>query len=279
MDKGNKKVGSLLWIVVMVVMLLGCAKGSSSLDELGIEEGFPIVIEEGMKLEEELKAEIEIDREIEVAIEVEEFSGQEEITPYTFKSEQLLMEQYEEVLDTCVTIRCGGYRGEGSILLIEESTLYVVSVKHLLANDTHVEISFYDGYTMVGEVVYLSEQYDFGFVCIQGVEEDWNGYTAVRFPKEDLLTYSHYIVVATLNGREREESLVGSVLDPNKFFPEFNSFMIHHYCVVEPGMSGSGVFNELGEYQGLLVGGLEQESVSLSYGRIEEALYTERVNY
>lgn len=212
------------------------------------------------------KVETEMDTDVTTEMKEEE----ENDSYFHLKSDQLLMEQYEEMLNTCVTIQCGGYRGEGSIFMIEEDAVYVVSVKHLLEKDSVAEVTFYDGISLQGEVAYLSEQYDFGFVKIEGGDQEWSQYGVVALPTENQLTYSHYVVIASLNGQDREETLVGTVLDPNKFFPEFNSFLIHHYCLVEPGMSGSGVFNENGEYQGILLGGLEQESVSLSYEYLKE---------
>lgn len=253
---GRKSI--FLLMCLTIVYLLVCCIRVIQLNEVKTEAE--------MEVETEIETKTEFGEEELLHVETQH----EEKSYFSLKSDQLLMKRYEEVLNTCVTIRCGGYRGEGSIFFIEEEVMYIVSVKHLLKNDTIAEITTYDGIVLQGEVVYLSQQYDFGFVRIVDIDEELNTCGVVTLPVKNQLTYSHYLVIATINGQGREETLVGTVLDPNKFFPEFNSFLIHHYCLVEPGMSGSGVFNEKGEYQGILVGGLEQESVSLSYEYVKE---------
>ncbi|MFI3176216.1 MAG: serine protease [Eubacteriales bacterium] len=184
-------------------------------------------------------------------------------------SEAQMLEVYEEVIRTHVAINADIYRGEGSIYRIEEDGIYIVSAKHLLQYAQEVSVTFDDGSTSVGQVVYLSEQYDFGFVKVELSDVEGLELQAVTIPEANFVTYGTYLVIASKKIPEEMDLLVCTVLDPSLFFPEFNSFLIHQYATVEPGMSGSGVFDETGAYVGMLVGGYEMESASLSYEYIE----------
>jgi len=182
--------------------------------------------------------------------------------------QQDIQKAYVQIQPAVVGIYAENYHGSGVIYQMEDERLIIASCKHLLRYDETPEITFIDGFSMEGKLIYLSDQADLGFVMLESreipidtikeikkVSINEQAYTEL---KKDSLIF-HVGSVAKTAGSMYE----GVILDTWKFFPEFNTFMIHSKCLGEPGMSGGGSFDAKGNYIGMILGGKGEETVSL----------------
>ncbi len=183
-------------------------------------------------------------------------------------SQQNIKKAYEQVQPAVVGIYAGNYHGSGVIYQMEDERLIIASCKHLLRYDETPEITFVNGYSMEGKLIYLSDQADLGFVMLEPKEIPIDTIKEIKKVSVNEQAYNqleidsfvfHVGSVAKTAGSMYE----GVILDTWKFFPEFNTFMIHSKCLGEPGMSGGGTFDAKGNYIGMILGGKGEETASL----------------
>ena len=63
--------------------------------------------------------------------------------------------------------------------------------------------------------------------------------------------------------RSIESNVIGTILATDEYHPEFHSFMTRCSGSVQAGMSGTGVFDQYGNYLGMISGAKEEEFVFL----------------
>lgn len=193
-------------------------------------------------------------------------------------AEEDIAAAYENVKPCIVKMNIGNLYGSGVILKLQEDVVTIVSCRHLLEYadaSGAIEVSFTDGYQVIGKVTFTSEQYDIGFAEVQvsGIPiwtlkkirqavTSKEAFQNVAAGTEMFHAGSTDGVGATMYG--------GVVADPWQFFPEFNSFMMHNYCNGKPGMSGGGTFDAYGNFIGMISGGLGEETASLPLSVILE---------
>ena len=158
--------------------------------------------------------------------------------------------------------------GSGIVWKIEDG-IVIVSNRHLLMKDVAAEIGFGNGESVTAGIIGYSQQYDIGFV---------------RIPEEsvkDNVLRDIYEAVPAWYGTESEEARaafgsqyaaarvmqVGAVSDRNtanfstgnviglKYMPLFNTIVLETACFSRAGMSGGGVFDEVGHFLGMISGG------------------------
>ena len=173
---------------------------------------------------------------------------------------------YNDVKGTCVSLQTSKLSGQGNVLSIVGSEVRVITARHVVEYADSVSVSFENEVIGNGVVDYLSDQYDFAIVRLD-VDEIPSRMSVVEFPEQKLL-YEESVVMLPMF----DKYVIGNVVELEGYFPEFNSNLNRHQMVVEPGMSGAGIFDVFGYYEGILVGGQEDESVSLPYDVILEAL-------
>ncbi|MDD3659853.1 MAG: serine protease [Lachnospiraceae bacterium] len=181
----------------------------------------------------------------------------------------------ELVRSSAVRIEAGNFNGSGSIFELNDSKIIIVSCRHLLQFDETPSVIFGDSYTTEGNVVYLSEQADLGFIEINPnslpIQTIRSCKRVVKRGSETQQVIDHTKIFHIGSGSQAiEDTFIGTVLDPWKFFPEFNTFMIHGKCYGEPGMSGGGTFDLKGHYLGMILGGNDEETASLPLSLIED---------
>lgn len=193
-------------------------------------------------------------------------------------AEEDIAAAYENVKPCIVKMNIGNLYGSGVILKLQEDVVTIVSCRHLLEYadaSGAIEVSFTDGYQVIGKVTFTSEQYDIGFAEVQVSEIPIWTLKKLRQAVASKEAFQNVIagtemfhagstdgVGATMYG--------GVVADPWQFFPEFNSFMMHNYCNGKPGMSGGGTFDAYGNFIGMISGGLGEETASLPLSVILE---------
>ena len=81
------------------------------------------------------------------------------------------------IFPSVVQITDGNYLGNGSIINKGKAEVILVTTKHLLENGDVTTVTFFDGTKTNGEVVYISEIHDIGFVSVSSkniTEECYN---------------------------------------------------------------------------------------------------------
>ena len=184
----------------------------------------------------------------------------------------------EEVVSWCiptsVSIKAGNYMGCGSIIYMSEEEIILVSCKHLLQYGYDIEVTFFDDTQVFGVVTYLSDQYDVAFAKIKTDQIPPSTLVDLRYlhvDKDRVSTLKEgdgmFLIGFEAGGYLTR---IGKVVNPSEYFVEFNSFMMRNQCAGEAGMSGGGTFDVNGNYLGLLVGGILEDTATLPYEIIME---------
>ena len=195
-----------------------------------------------------------------------------EILPLQIENEKNAIKLVEP---TAVRIRIGGYLGSGSIFKISKESMTILASRHLLMCDSVGEITFINEVKVDGRVTFLSNEYDMGFMEIPMEQLPLSLLEQVKqvsYPIKEMRTITYgteIFLLGSLDGVAKNITS-GSVLEPNQYFEEFQQSLIHCYGEAQPGMSGCGLFDFYGNFYGILVGGLKQETACLSIDHIEE---------
>ncbi|MCD8039055.1 MAG: serine protease [Lachnospiraceae bacterium] len=147
--------------------------------------------------------------------------------------------------------------GSGLIWEISDDGIVIASNRHLLMKDVKAGITFCNGEAADAEIIGYSQQYDVGFLKVDGSDVTKNIlrhiYEAV--PTEDEYTAGIPVlqIAADLTGVGDNFS-TGSILEI-AYEPVFNTNVIRTQCYSKAGMSGGGVFDAGGRLLGMLSGG------------------------
>lgn len=176
--------------------------------------------------------------------------------------EKDLQQAYENVVCSAVRIDVSGYYGSGSIFKITKEEMIIVSNAHVLEYwDENSFVTLSDGRVVSGTVMFLSADYDVGFLKIPIQEflyEDLFTYRSVRsFDRNitEVMAGEEFLVIDVVEDLYLPEMYEGIINDTWYYIEEFNNNMLHGYCVGYPGMSGSGMFDAYGNYIGMVTGG------------------------
>lgn len=169
---------------------------------------------------------------------------------------------YDETIATCVNIRTDKHFGCGNVIEISDDSVYIATAKHIVEYEDSFEVDFQGDKIGIAKVIYTSPQLDYVIGCIKSddIPEDLE---TVKYPDQELLYEESYIFLPFFKEGNGKNYLEGNIIALDEYFPEFNSNLNRHKLEVEKGMSGAGVFDMFGYYQGMVVGGYEAESVSI----------------
>lgn len=152
--------------------------------------------------------------------------------------------------------------GSGIVWEINDDNIVIASSKHLLMKDVKAQVTFCNGECADAEIMGYSQQYDVGFLKIDGKNVTANIlrdiYEAVLAEglsdDADMLTQQPVLQIgADLNG-DKEHFSTGTVLGI-AYEPVFNTKVLKTNCYSRAGMSGGGVFDATGCLLGMLSGG------------------------
>lgn len=169
-------------------------------------------------------------------------------------------------LQTClVTVEQEKKVGAGIIWDINDNETVFVTARHAITDETKkVLITFFDQRQAFADVVYLSEHEDLAFLSIPTELMEKSEFFKYTFVKTDLETFQQLKMDSLLICfRDNKEVIRASVLNPYLFMEDFNAKMIWAEAYATPGMSGSGVFDISGNFQGILCGGNEQNEIAV----------------
>lgn len=188
---------------------------------------------------------------------------------------------FENILCSCVRLQAGGHYGSGSIFKLLENEIIIVSNRHVLQywnEDSYV--TFFNGAVMRGALLGLSEETDAGFLCIPTVNftyQELLKYRNVRTPAEAAAGKSPDVHTACTEGMAEGSGIFfvdmatdwrepvrldGEVIAPLIDLEDFQTEMLYGKGEAVPGMSGSGVFDDYGNYAGMLTGGTLQGEIA-----------------
>ncbi|SFU58802.1 S1 family peptidase [Butyrivibrio sp. INlla21] len=212
------------------------------------------------------------------------------------------------VYKTVVTVKCGDVQGSGNIWRISPTYVDIITAGHVVdyedsqdgtsavvdnkdsqnasgaANTESAQpnafspcaITFHDGLVAEGRVIKYNEEKDIALIRVkrndmkkaskeQGFEgENSFDYESVRLSKEAPLSHDDIFIMEAKTGT----ASVGTIESVDEFIPDFNMNMIYCLCDVDPGMSGSGLFDNKGHYLGILLGGSDEGCVCLGTDNI-----------
>ncbi|MDE6890698.1 MAG: serine protease [Lachnospiraceae bacterium] len=185
---------------------------------------------------------------------------------------------FENILCSCVRIQTREHYGSGSIYKMLENEMIIVTNRHVLQDfDKDSYVTFFNGAAGFGEVFYISDRADVGFIRIP----------TASFPYEELLTFRNIRLRGKEDdekGKGQEENLPvsgseifcvdmanhfttpvmkrGELISASVYLDDFGTEMLYGNGSAEPGMSGSGVFDGFGNYLGMLTGATGQGEIA-----------------
>ena len=183
----------------------------------------------------------------------EVISGTETFDPWSVQTE-------------CVRIQAEGHYGSGSILKISDQEAVIVTNRHVLQywnEDSYV--TFFNGASCSGEVLWLSEKADVGY--IKGnpqtlSEEEKRDLQAIEIAGESPQKGDYFFMIDMASDVWNKKLYEGQILEPKIYIEEFGTDMLYGESCFSPGMSGCGIFDMQGRYIGMLTGGTQQNEIA-----------------
>lgn len=177
---------------------------------------------------------------------------------YTLEPDQLheAMAKYE--------VRISGEAGGAGTILDgrkqssreTEYTLTIATAAHVVGNDDKVSVSFSDGTTAEGSVLYMDEEQDLALIqCLCSEEKE------VYYSRDLLERLAPEDAAYAIKGDEKESMVSGTITDPSAQVDGIGSDLILADIGGENGMSGGGLYGKAGNYLGMIVQGTQEGSV------------------
>ena len=191
-------------------------------------------------------------------------------------------EVYDSASKAMIYLTNQAQGGNGSIYKIEEDRLVIVTTYHLLQDSEEVMVYFTDQTVAPGTIIKVNEEHDVGFVTVDMRElspQTKEQIACVIYDEKayDSLTIGDYMEYRYLEwngGHVSSTSRAGSIGHMNWYIEDFNDYFIYNYCDVQQGMSGCAAVSEDGNYIGMMIGGVGNESGALS-AKVIEKIYLE----
>ena len=170
------------------------------------------------------------------------------------------------VQTSCVRIQADGHYGSGSLLEVSENELIIVTNRHVLQywnEDSYV--TFFNGASCSGEVLWLSEEADVGY--LKGnpqtlSEEEKQDLQAIGIAEESPQKGDYFFMIDIASDVWNKKLYEGQILEPKIYIEEFGTDMLYGESCFSPGMSGCGIFDMQGRYIGMLTGGTQQNEIA-----------------
>lgn len=189
----------------------------------------------------------------------------EEMDTLAGMDEQVLL---DTISPAVVRIENDKLFGSGVIWQISKDMIYIATNRHLIENSREVTVLFMDGIDTLGEVLYLSEEYDLGFIGIK--VEDFGYFTLedyryVYYNETNFQALELGAELFILGSADYPAGNLyyGTIANLSIYMEDFETNLLWAYCQVKPGMSGSGVFDKSGNMIGMVCGGNENSEAAV----------------
>ena len=152
------------------------------------------------------------------------------------------------------------------LLEVSENELIIVTNRHVLlywSEDSYV--TFFNGASCGGEVLWLSEEADIGFLKanLQTLsEEEKRDLQAIEIAGESPQKGDYFFMIDMASDVWNKKLYEGQILEPKIYIEEFGTDMLYGESCFSPGMSGCGIFDMQGRYIGMLTGGTQQNEIA-----------------
>ena len=186
-----------------------------------------------------------------------------------------MAQSVQNVLPSVVKLQTGNFSGSGIILEVRKESLLIASNRHQIQSREFSTVKLYNGESVSGRCVFLSDTYDLGFL-----EADISRLSYERRKELRCIALSETCGDALTRGTPMFfvgstdgvacNIYEGTIADPWYYFDEFGSYMIYNYCKAKAGMSGGGTYDEHGHCIGMITGGADEETASLPMQSILE---------
>lgn len=187
-----------------------------------------------------------------------------------------------------------GCFGSGNIFLIDEERIIIGTNYHVIkyldySNENKCYVTFFNGVTKEAKLQCYDKDLDIAFLKIdpkhldEEVKKELKSVVLDDVSNDRLsdnsiifLIHSKQIERSALLEKKAEDKVAdtcftGIVIQKEAFVESLNKNMLYINCYVEDGMSGTGTFDEYGNYVGMLEGGTEDKmAVSISYGDVKK---------
>lgn len=188
-----------------------------------------------------------------------------------------------DISKLCVTVSCGEYYGCGTIYDSDESSFTIVTARHVLdeyfaGSSDSIEVTFDDQSCCAATIISDTPSLDIAFLNIDAdaVSESYYSVSDIS-PGSDANVSEANIIPASgqtiyFADANTGDVYAGSIISPSVYSEDFGMDMIYCYCAVTSGMSGTGLFDESGNYLGILLGGSDEaEAVCLDASSVRDA--------
>ncbi len=172
------------------------------------------------------------------------------------------------------TVSCGDYFCCGTIYDRTDSGLIILTAAHVLYDYTSdpeahpITVTIENTEYKRASLLNSSDALDIAFLYLEDTQLS-SSFGSISFPISDdhpIAEETIYLVNATTG-----DICAGSVASPKTYCEELGMDMIYCYCDVVPGMSGAGLFDEDGNFLGLLIAGSDEvDALCLDAASIKE---------
>ena len=198
-----------------------------------------------------------------------EIAGFHMTEEYGLEMEDITMQvAYQLARRSVVKITVKDAAGNGIIWKIDDGII-IVSSRHLLMKDVSAEVSFRNGEIAKAEIIGYSQQYDIGFIKIPQNEvtdkilRDVYEAIPVLYDSESEVAKSAFadqyagkkVLQAGVDTDKVTDLCFTGTIKGLLFVPVFNTNVLETQCFSMAGMSGGGVFDEVGRFLGMISGG------------------------
>jgi len=174
----------------------------------------------------------------------------------------------ENAVKSVVRLDFGTNSGCGIIWDINNTSVIIVSNRHLLEINPEVQVTFKGGVTAPGEVNWISDENDVGFLVVKLSDlgkEHLTDYKMVGNTLSTEIEAGENVVQVGADQQGGYHTYEGIVANPSEYIESFQTEMVHTYCYAEPGMSGGALFDAKGYLAGMISGGAgDNDTVSIS---------------
>ena len=174
------------------------------------------------------------------------------------------------ITELAVAISCGNHYGCGTILDSQKDKLIVVTAMHVIEDhvfdaSNNIIVSFFDGNEYPASVAKTDATQDLAFLTLD-MSVLKGGYSLIPGSANSSVLPSTKIFFVDAN---TSDVYSGTIASPSVFSEDLGLDVIYCYCQVTPGMSGTGMFDENGNYLGILLGGSnDAEAVCLPSAQV-----------
>lgn len=161
---------------------------------------------------------------------------------------------FNHVLKSHVLVDSGTLSGCGNIWKIGKKNITVITASHVIEDKEDISVFFWTGDKVKAKVFTDNKKLDYCLLTVTPDDTKSLDITAVTpaksLPKtgDDIFMVIPYFHTAS----------AGIVAGPEVYSEDFGQNLIHCYVDVNEGMSGGGLFDNSGNYLGILLGGSEE---------------------